>query len=293
LFSEAILEYNGAKEMYPYLKGLDKKISAANSQLKIAEKSVASKVKEIDGLLVAADNLFSEKKYEEALIKYSEILSTKPDHIIAKVQAEKIDNILIETNDLIEQRDKLFDTKDYQNAFYKYEQAKLLHPFHTLINLKISQAKKEIEKINSATTESAEAATTTVIETTAKDTTSTTKTVETTAQETVPATTPAPETIAATTQAQTSGYFEIFSFSGNGIKSSESFTINGSKFKIAYNCSGDLSQAFLYKENGDLENLIVNTVGSAYDETIFHGSGTYYIEANMIGDFTMVVYDYR
>lgn len=156
----------------------------------------------------------------------------------------------------------------------------------------LEEKQKEISKMNDtiSSLESSlnEATQTTVKET--KTTTSESKASETTAATTTATTT----TVTETTQAPPSnGYFEVFSFSGNGIKSSESFTINGSKFKIAYNCSGDLSQAFLYKANGDLINLIVNTVGPANEETVFRGSGTYYIEANMIGDFTMVVYDYR
>lgn len=153
-----------------------------------------------------------------------------------------------------------------------------------------AEATTSIETTTPKTTEAPE---TTTPKTTAATTTTTEKTVATTVAETTAVETTAAITVTETTQAQTSGYFEVFRFNGNGIKSSESFTITGSKFKIAYNCSGDLSQAFLNKANGDLVNLIVNTVGSANDETIFRGSGTYYIEANMIGDFSMVVYDYR
>lgn len=161
LFDEAITEYNSAKEIYPFLKGIDIKISYAKSQLKKVEESIASQEKEIDDLLVAADKLFSEKKYEEALSKYNEILDIKSDNNTAKQKTEKINEILTETNNLIKDGDKLFDSKDYQNAFYKYEQAQQLYPFHSLVDLKISQAKKEIEKINNTTTELAEATTTT------------------------------------------------------------------------------------------------------------------------------------
>lgn len=150
----------------------------------------------------------------------------------------------------------------------------------------LEEKQKEISKMND-TISSLESALSEATQDTVKEIKTTTS--ESKASETTATTTTATET----TQAPASGYFEVFSFSGNGIKSSESFTIHGSKFKIAYNCSGDLSQAFLYKANGDLVNLVVSTAGPANDETVFRGSGTYYIEANMMGDFSMVVYDYR
>jgi tetratricopeptide (TPR) repeat protein len=160
LFDEAIMEYNSAKEIYPYLKGLNKKVSAANSQLKIEEELIATQEKEIDGLLVAAGKLFLEKRYEEALNKYDEILDIKSNHNTAKQRTEKINGTLTEINNLIKDGDRLFDSKDFQYALYKYEQVQQLYPFHSLIDLKISQTKKEIEKINTTATELAEATTT-------------------------------------------------------------------------------------------------------------------------------------
>jgi hypothetical protein len=165
----------------------------------------------------------------------------------------------------------------------------------TVVDLQkqLSDKDSTIKNLQNTTTITtiAEATTST---TTVPAVTSTTKIVESTTSTTVPATTTTTKTAetTTTTQAQTSDYFEVFSFSGNSIKTSESFRITGSKFKIAYDCSGDLSQAFLYKENGDLVNLIVNSAGSAKDETIFRGAGTYYMDANM-RDFSMVVYDYK
>lgn len=89
-------------------------------------------------------------------------------------------------------------------------------------------------------------------------------------------------------------YKEIFTFSGSGAKKSEPFIIEGNRFKIKYNCTGELSQAFLYKVGDDLYlELVVNTMGSIQDENIFYGSGEYYIDTNMIGNFTMTVYDYK
>lgn len=96
------------------------------------------------------------------------------------------------------------------------------------------------------------------------------------------------------TESDKKTYQQIFTFNGTGIKQSESFIITGEKFKIRYDCSGDLNQAFLYKIDDDLFiELIVNTLEPIEDETVFYGSGEYYIEANMIGSFSMIVCDYK
>lgn len=88
-------------------------------------------------------------------------------------------------------------------------------------------------------------------------------------------------------------YQEVFTFSGTGNKKSEPFTITGSRFKIAYDCKGDLCQAWLKKVGSELPEIIMNGTGPLKDETIIYGSGEYYIEANTIGSYTMSVQDYR
>ena len=89
-------------------------------------------------------------------------------------------------------------------------------------------------------------------------------------------------------------YQQTFTFSGKGTKQSEPFTITGDRFKIKYDCQGDLCSAFLHEIGSDLpKGLIMNTTGSASDETIFYGSGEYYIDANTIGTYEFAVEDYR
>jgi len=101
-------------------------------------------------------------------------------------------------------------------------------------------------------------------------------------------TTPAP---------QAKSYQEVFTFSGNGNKKSEPFTITGGRFKVKYDCAGEpdftLCQAFVYKVGSSLPEVIMNTDKATKDETIIYGSGEYYIDANTIGNYTMVVEDYR
>ncbi len=88
-------------------------------------------------------------------------------------------------------------------------------------------------------------------------------------------------------------YQQVFAFSGSGTKKSEPFTITGSRFKIKYDCQGDLCQAFLYHTDGNLESLIMNSSGSVKDETIIYSSGEFYIDANTMGNYTFIVEDYK
>ncbi len=92
-------------------------------------------------------------------------------------------------------------------------------------------------------------------------------------------------------------YQQVFTFSGNGAKKSEPFTIQGDRFKIAYDCKGDpsmtLCQAFVYKVGSSLPQVVMNSPQSVKDETIIYGNGEYYIDANTIGSYTMTVEDYR
>jgi len=117
-------------------------------------------------------------------------------------------------------------------------------------------------------------------------------------QANVVSTTPTPETQTQATQKQ---YQEIFNFSGNGAKKSEPFTITGDRFKIAYDCKGDpsatLCTAFVFKVGSTLPQSIMNSGKATKDETIIYssmaGKGEYYIDANVLGSFTMTVYDYK
>jgi len=95
-------------------------------------------------------------------------------------------------------------------------------------------------------------------------------------------------------QPKEKSYQQIFTFSGNGAKKSEPFTIIGDRFKIKYDCSGTLCQAFLQNTKDELDmEIIMNTIDPIKDETIIYGSGEYYIDSNSIGNYTMIVEDYK
>ena len=42
-----------------------------------------------------------------------------------------------------------------------------------------------------------------------------------------------------------------------------------------------------------MAGMIMNTAGPTKDETIEYGAGEYYIDANTLGSYTMIVEDYR
>jgi len=102
------------------------------------------------------------------------------------------------------------------------------------------------------------------------------------------------ETTQTNTQKQ---YQQVFTFSGNGQKKSEPFTITGDRFKIAYDCKGDTSAtycgAFIYKVGSQLPQGVMNSQKAIKDETVVYGAGEYYLDANTMGNFTMTVYDYK
>lgn len=89
-------------------------------------------------------------------------------------------------------------------------------------------------------------------------------------------------------------YKEIFTFKGNGAKKSETFTITGDKFKIVYDCKGSFCSAWLKNPDSDLPlELVMNGTGPLKDESTFYRSGTFYIDVNAIGSYTMSVQDYK
>lgn len=98
---------------------------------------------------------------------------------------------------------------------------------------------------------------------------------------------------------QTKSYKQIFSFSGEGAKNSETFAITGSKFRIKYDCvkttMTPLCQAVLRSPNDEsLYKEIFNTTGETQSETVFYEKGTFYIEATVMGgEFDIIVEEYK
>lgn len=114
-------------------------------------------------------------------------------------------------------------------------------------------------------------------------------------------TTPATQSGTKSAESSSKTYQQIATFNGNGAKKSEPFTITGDRFKIAYDCSGDPAGtycgAFVFKVGSTLPQAVMNSTAAVKDETIIYsnlaGKGDYYIDANVLGNFTMTVYDYK
>lgn len=113
-----------------------------------------------------------------------------------------------------------------------------------------------------------------------------------------PTSTPTPTPTS--TQPKVQSYQQIFAFSGNGSKKSEPFTITGDRFKIKYDCKitseyGGICQAFVGRVDNewDMETIMNQANQSITDETIIYGSGTWYIDSNSSGSYTMIVEDYK
>lgn len=131
---EALVEYNKGKEIYPYLKGLEKKIA----DIVVIEK----KNKE-------GDSLFEKKKYEDALSKYGEILKINPTHNISQQKIKKINGILIEVNSLIRGGDGFYEYKLFDEAILEYNKAKEIYPYFKGLDKKISGTQKIITQAKS------------------------------------------------------------------------------------------------------------------------------------------------
>ena len=108
-----------------------------------------------------------------------------------------------------------------------------------------------------------------------------------------------PQSTSPTSESQKT-YQEVFRFEGKDAKKSEPFNIAGSQFKVKYDCSGSLCQAWVKKAEpqNDMDKyysqIIMNSAGNANSETmIYDGAGKYYIDVNSLATYTIIVYDYK
>lgn len=94
----------------------------------------------------------------------------------------------------------------------------------------------------------------------------------------------------------TKAYSQVFTFSGDGSKNSETFAISGDRAKFKYQCTGIPCYAKLRpvkKRPGFLWKDIFNTDRSTEDETIIYESGEFYIEVVSSDTFSIAVEDYK
>lgn len=100
---------------------------------------------------------------------------------------------------------------------------------------------------------------------------------------------------AASTPAAPAG--PVLSFTGNGTKQSQNFTVTHDQWTIAYtyDCNAALSgqgnfQIYLYQADGTPADAPVNELGvSGGSSTTEHGAGSYYLEVNSECTWTVTV----
>ncbi len=143
---KALSEYEKAYEIYPYLSGLKQKIAVAKSEKKKQEIAEAEAQLKINEKLDNANNLYSQKKYEEALEKYEEILSLDRKNTEAEKKIGIIEDIINEVEEMLNEGDELFKEREYQKALFIYEQVEDLYPNYPQIELKISQCESALKE---------------------------------------------------------------------------------------------------------------------------------------------------
>lgn len=97
-----------------------------------------------------------------------------------------------------------------------------------------------------------------------------------------------------TTSCQES-YQKVNSWSGTGIKTTESFTITGSTWRINHsNSGGGVFQVYVYKSNNELVTVAANTTQSGSDTSHVNQSGSFYLTINAANtNWTVEVEDFK
>jgi len=157
-FALALAEYESAKEIYPYLAGLDDKITSCNNEIEEQKKAVVEKQEKIEELLSKGEDLFQGKKYIEALERYKQAAELEPSNQEAKNMVEKIEIIIADVEELISEGDSLFNDNKYEEALLKYKEAEKIYPDYQRIVDKIEITEKEIDKKQELAEEALEAA---------------------------------------------------------------------------------------------------------------------------------------
>ena len=94
-------------------------------------------------------------------------------------------------------------------------------------------------------------------------------------------------------------WHEVISFSGNGIKNTETFTIPSKEWRISWETlpmhseylgSVDMNfQIYVYKEDETLKGVAANVIGADKDSSIMRGAGDYYLMINTAQPYYIVI----
>lgn len=89
-------------------------------------------------------------------------------------------------------------------------------------------------------------------------------------------------------------WHEIKTFSGKGIKNTETFIIPSQEWRISWDTSpgeyGEMNfQIYIYDDNGNLKGVAANVIGADKDSSIMRGSGNYYLMINTAQPYTIKI----
>lgn len=79
---------------------------------------------------------------------------------------------------------------------------------------------------------------------------------------------------------------KIFQYSGSGMKTTRPFTVNSS-WELQWDADGMIFQAYLYKEDGELADLLANQQGEGKGSSYCPKTGTFYLKINAMGNWTV------
>ena len=147
-FEKARQKYLQALSVKPseeYPRSMIEKIDAA--LLEVAEKNITS----YEEAIALADQLYSEEKYEQAMVEYKNALRFKPDENYAKQRISDITNALNlrksqeeAYNQSIAKGDKLYREGQYELALAEYKKAYDFKPMEQYPKVKIAEIESKI-----------------------------------------------------------------------------------------------------------------------------------------------------
>src|SRR5690606_28375689 len=84
------------------------------------------------------------------------------------------------------------------------------------------------------------------------------------------------------------GQQTIAEYSGNGLSNTRPFTVQND-WEIQWSVSGDIFQVYIYDVAGDLVGVAANQSGAGEGTSFNARGGTYYLQVNAIGAWTVSV----
>lgn len=89
----------------------------------------------------------------------------------------------------------------------------------------------------------------------------------------------------------------VATFTGNGTKQTQKFTVRN-EWRIRWNTQpgpyGAMNfQIYIYSENGELDGVAANVIGSSQDVSYQHRSGTFYLTINTAQPYSIAVDELR